>query len=252
MAVKEGHEEYLELAAIYALGALEGEDQVRFEAHLASGCPICRNEVREAEEVLGDLAMAAPLAAPPLLVRDRLLQRARQDSGAASKTSAGGSRLWMALAAAASLAVALGLYARTLHERAESERIARESLERDLTGLSEMLEAFTAPATRAVTLSGQGQGQGAAAKAFLDPDNRRLFLYVYNLPPPPPGRTFQLWLIVEGVPISMGVFGVEPDGRARMDSANVPAFEGEVTVAVTVEPLGGVPQPTGPMVLVES
>jgi anti-sigma-K factor RskA len=162
----------------------------------------------------------------------------------------------MALAAAATLAaVGLGLYAQTLHRRAETaetERIAREALERDLRSLTETLEAFTAPATRAVSLSGQGDAQGAAAKAFLDPENRRLFLYVYNLPPLPPGRTYQLWLIVEGAPISMGTFGVEPDGRGRLDTASVPQFEGEVTVAVTVEPSGGVPQPTGPMVLVGS
>jgi anti-sigma-K factor RskA len=159
----------------------------------------------------------------------------------------------MGLAAAATLAaVGLGLYARALHERAAAERLAREGLERDLGSLTDTLEAFTAPATRAVSLAGQGEGQGAAAKAFLDTENRRLFLYVYNLPPPPAGQTYQLWLIVAGTPVSMGVFGVEPDGRARLDAASVPAFSGEVTVAVTIEPLGGVPQPTGPIILVGS
>ncbi|MGH9335392.1 MAG: anti-sigma factor, partial [Vicinamibacteria bacterium] len=108
------------------------------------------------------------------------------------------------------------------------------------------------PQTRAVSLAGQGEAEGAAAKAFLDPANRRLFLYVYNLPPPPAGRTYQLWLIVGGSPVSMGTFGVEPDGSGRLDTATVPAFEGEVTVAVSVEPEGGVPQPTGPIVLVGS
>ncbi|HJS73550.1 MAG TPA: anti-sigma factor [Vicinamibacteria bacterium] len=266
MTVKAGHEEYLELAALYALGALDGEDRARFELHLASGCETCREAVRENEEILGDLALAAPLAKPPAAVRKRLFDRVRQDSEDKAVKSPGGSPYWMALAAAATIAaVGLGLYARTLHERAEEQyaraeeqraraeeqRIAREGLERDLANLSATLEAFTAPATRAVSLAGQGPGQGAAAKAFVDPENRRLFLYVYNLPPPPAGQTYQLWLIVGGSPpVSMGVFGVETDGRARFDTASVPAFSGEVTVAVTIEPAGGVPQPTGPMVLV--
>ena len=253
MTVKQGHEEYLELAAIYALGALEGEDRLKFETHLASGCEICRDAIFDSEKVLADLALAAPLAAPPDSVRERLFERVRRDSPVRKETSSGPSRLWMALAAAATLAaVGLGLYSRTLQRRAETEGVAREALERDLRSLTETLEAFTAPATRAVSLSGQGDAQGAAAKAFLDPENRRLFLYVYSLPPPPPGRTYQLWLIVGGAPVSMGTFGVEPDGRGRLDTASVPQFEGEVTVAVTVEPSGGVPQPTGPMVLVGS
>jgi anti-sigma-K factor RskA len=253
MAVREGHEEYLELAAIYALGALEGEDRLRFEAHLASGCEACRDEILDSQDVLADLALGAPLVDPPASVRDRLFERVRRDSERTRVRSTGSPRLWMALAAAAALAaVGLGLYARTLESRAAAEAAAREALERDLESLSATLEAFTAPATRAVSLAGQGEAQGAAAKAFLDPENRRLFLYVYNLPPPPPGRTYQLWLIVAGSPVSMGTFGVEPDGRGRLDTASVPPFEGEVTVAVTVEPSGGVPLPTGPMVLLGS
>jgi anti-sigma-K factor RskA len=263
MTVKAGHEEYLELAALHALGALDGEERARFEIHLASGCETCRGAVRENEEILSDLALAAPLAKPPGAVRERLFDRVRQESKGKAAKSLGGSPFWMALAAAATLAaIGLGLYAKTLRERAETERIAlleraetervaREGLERDLSSLSETLEAFTAPATRAVSLAGQGPGEGAAAKAFVDPENRRLFLYVYNLPPPPTGQTYQLWLIVGGSPpVSMGVFGVETDGSARLDTASVPAFSGEVTVAVTIEPAGGVPQPTGPMVLV--
>jgi len=259
MAVKQGHEEYLELVAIEALGALDGEDRLTLEAHLASGCKICRDAIFDSEKVLADLALAAPLAAPPDSVRERLFERVRRDSPVRpvrpgrEETSSVPSRLLMTLAAAATLAaVGLGLYARTLQQRADNERIAREASERELGSLTETLEAFTAPTTRAVSLSGQGDAQGAAARAFLDPENRRLFLYVYNLPPPPPGRTYQLWLIVGGAPVSMGTFGVEPDGRGRLDTASIPTFEGEVTVAVTVEPSGGVPQPTGPMVLVGS
>jgi anti-sigma-K factor RskA len=266
MTVKAGHEEYLELSALYALGALEGEERARFETHLASGCETCREAVRENEDVLSDLALAAPLVKPPAAIRERLFDRVRRDSKDEAARSPGGFPYWMALAAAAILAaVGLGIYARTLHQRAEEQyaraeeeraraeeqRSAREALERDLANLSSTLEAFTAPATRAVSLAGQGPGQGAAAKAFVDPENRRLFLYVYNLPPPPAGQTYQLWLIVgNSPPVSMGVFGVGTDGTARLDTASIPTFSGEVTVAVTIEPEGGVPQPTGPMVLV--
>jgi anti-sigma-K factor RskA len=253
MVVNQDHEEYLELAAIYALGALEGEDRARFETHLASGCEVCRDAVFDSEEVLADLALAAPSAKPPESLRERLFERVRQDSAPRRKTLSDSSRFWMALAAAAAAAaIGLGIHGRALQKRAETESASRQALERELGAMTETLEAFTAPATRAVSLSGQGGARGAAAKAFVDPENRRLFLYVYNLPPAPPGRTYQLWLIVGGAPVSLGTFEVEPDGRGRLDAARVPPFEGEITVAVTVEPAGGVPQPTGPMVLVGS
>jgi hypothetical protein len=39
-------DEHLELAAVYALGALDGEDRAHFEAHLAGGCAICEVAAR--------------------------------------------------------------------------------------------------------------------------------------------------------------------------------------------------------------
>ena len=77
---------------------------------------------------------------------------------------------------------------------------------------------------------------------------------MYDLPPLPEGQTYQLWVIVEGTPVSAGTFDVEPDGSARYDAEPLPPVEADaaVALAVTVEPAGGVPQPTGPMALVES
>ena len=74
-------------------------------------------------------------------------------------------------------------------------------------------------------------------------------LVVYELPPPPPGQSYQLWVIAGGAPVSAGVFDLDPDGRARYATRSEPPLDGPVTIAVTLEPEGGRPQPTGPMVL---
>lgn len=60
-------------AALYALGALEGDEAREFEEHLAAGCAACAAELREFEAVAGDLGLAAPEAEPPAGVRSRLL-----------------------------------------------------------------------------------------------------------------------------------------------------------------------------------
>jgi anti-sigma factor ChrR (cupin superfamily) len=68
-------EETCAAAALYALGALEGEAARAFEAHVTEGCDACASELREFEAVVRDLALAAPEAEPPALARASLLER---------------------------------------------------------------------------------------------------------------------------------------------------------------------------------
>jgi len=59
-----GHETYETLAAVYAVGALDGGDLAQLEAHLAEGCDRCTVALREAREVLAGLALADTPAVP--------------------------------------------------------------------------------------------------------------------------------------------------------------------------------------------
>jgi hypothetical protein len=65
-------EEFEQLAGLAALGALEGDDQVRFEAH-AARCSRCRLMVQLDQEAL---ALAAPEMDPSPDFKARLMQRA--------------------------------------------------------------------------------------------------------------------------------------------------------------------------------
>ena len=74
-------------AALYALGALEGDEAREFEEHLAAGCDACAAELREFEGVAEYLGLAAPEAEPPAGARARLLalvsgERGGGESGA--------------------------------------------------------------------------------------------------------------------------------------------------------------------------
>jgi anti-sigma factor ChrR (cupin superfamily) len=75
-------------AALYALGALEGEEAREFEEHVAAGCAACGAELREFEGVVGDLGLAAPEAEPPAGVRARLLALVSAEGGAAREEPA--------------------------------------------------------------------------------------------------------------------------------------------------------------------
>ena len=68
-------------AALYALGALDGDEAREFEEHLAAGCAACEAELREFETVAGDLGLAAREAEPPAEVRARLLSLISEGGG---------------------------------------------------------------------------------------------------------------------------------------------------------------------------
>ena len=67
-------EEMRDLAAVYALGGLEGEDRARFEALLQAGDPDATSAVRDFQGTLLELA-AATTEAPPARVKQALMER---------------------------------------------------------------------------------------------------------------------------------------------------------------------------------
>ena len=87
------------------------------------------------------------------------------------------------------------------------------------------------------------------ARIFWDQKQQKFIMYASHIKPPPAGRTYQVWLIARtGAPISAGTFVPEADGSAIM-TAKYPMPPGGLRrIAVTEEPAGGMPAPTGPVV----
>ncbi|MBI1745286.1 MAG: cupin domain-containing protein [Acidobacteria bacterium] len=66
--------------ANYALGALDGDDLTRFEAHLREGCAGCLASIRSYEDVLSNLAQKIDPINPPPEVRARLLMKLQTEA----------------------------------------------------------------------------------------------------------------------------------------------------------------------------
>ena len=229
---------WLELAAPYALGALSPDEQTDFEAHLAT-CATCRADLQALRDVTGLLAHAAPDAIPPRELRDRVLREARTlrplGTGRAAAVP------W--LAAAACLILALGLGYGYLRERAARDQASHAlAATRDtLAGQDSLVATLLSPDVGSAALA--GAGRPPSARLFWSPSRHRVVMAVYDLPPAPAGRTYQLWAIAQGKPVSLGIFNTAPDGRliaAMVVPANI-SFE---LGAVTEEPAGGSSQPT--------
>lgn len=270
MTDTERHDRYADLLPAHALGALDPDERRELEAHLAE-CPECRERLAGWAKTTEALAESAPPVRPSPEVRERLLGRVEESRAEADAGGRPGRRGVGPLALAASVLVALaaGLVAgvvatrswtdREMEERraeisaleerlAESRREAEEVRLR-LAALTELTEILaTSPPGREVLLAGLDPAAEGHGRLYVDPAAGRGVLVAGNLRSLPEERVYQLWTIRGGVPRSAGIFRPGPGGAALHLVEEVPADPPDAW-AVTVEPAGGVPQPTGEMVL---
>src|SRR5205085_715576 len=85
-----------------------------------------------------------------------------------------------------------------------------------------------------------------AATLFLAPGRRRAIVFFQSLPSNPKDKSYQLWIIRadQPRPQSAGVFDVTDNGNASIVIENLPLATEMKALAVTLEPRGGVEQPT--------
>ena len=269
------HEPFAELAAGYALGTLDVADAARFQLHVAEGCADCGRTLAEYAEALARVADDLR-AVPPPDVRRELLERARPAVRRGRVPRALGWAASVAMAAGLAAIVAGGLVG--ARYRLRLDQMAREAdglraqiavqlrtvadLRRQIDEQERTLTLVRAesaeqertiallgdPATRIVTLVGLKPSPDAQGRMIWKAGAGGLFLAA-DLPPAPEGKTYELWAIAGGKPLPAGVFPVGADGRGKV---RVAPIEGVATVdvfAVTLEPAGGVPAPTGDMYL---
>ena len=257
------HEPFDTLAAVYAVGALDGPELVEFEAHLAQGCPRCAATLREFREALAALERSAPPAVPPPEVKRAILSRITPAAPALPRRERGRGWIpWIVGAAAAAIVVAAFTgafvarhYEARLGQMAHELAETRERLQRDVAALNDPLATYRSavdllrdPTTQVVTLRGVGPSSGAMGRLIWHPAAGG-HLFVANLPQAPPGKAYELWTIGEGAPRPAGVFRVDAAGQATHRVEPVEGGKPVNVFAVTLEPEGGVPAPTGPMVL---
>jgi anti-sigma factor RsiW len=206
-----------ELSALYALDVLEGEERDRYEQHLA-GCERCRRELRSLGEAGAALAYTAEGPAPPAELRSRILEQARAEPTNVvplrpRRSIAVSVAATLAVAATAA-AVALGIWSASLHNSLTTERAA--------------VQVLGDPHARHVPV------QGASGTLVVTPSGKAAL--AVELPPPPKGKTYETWVIDNGV------------HRDRLFNGRPAVLERKlqpgVTVKVTVEPSGGVDSPT--------
>jgi anti-sigma-K factor RskA len=200
-----------ELTAAYALDALDSAEARDYESHLAT-CAECRAELASLSEAAGALAFAVEAPAPPLELRERILDAAP---------------------VAACAAIGFGIWAGSLSRSLDHERSASSRANHALAILSD-------PAASRHPLSGEASGS-----LVVSPHGEAAII-VSRLRPAPSGKTYEAWVIANGMPVRAGTFQSGGDTSVLALGHAVP---NGAKVAVTLEPKPGVDQPTGPIVI---
>ena len=218
--------ELMELAAVYAIGAVDHEQRAEIERSLeaapAAVADAFRDEVRAYRETMA-LVSAGTAAEPPPALREQIL-------AVAAAQAASPRRAWRRtiIAAAAALVIGLGVLSAVavLRPPTPSTPTAARVLE------AADVQTTTAPIPT-----------GGVATLVYSRDTNAAVLVMNNVAPPPPGSVYQMWLLDGGTPRSAGTMGtdaVRPSTTAVLtDLGNTNAL------AFTLEPGQGSVQPTG-------
>ncbi len=269
------HDDLRDHVGVFVLGALTAPERAAFEAHLAT-CAECAAEVRSLMPVAGALAQLVPQTDPPVMLRARMLALIGPGRGGSAGAPslraspepapwARGWAAWFATAASLALAIALGAYAVALRGRIaslevrlreaalradQSERLIADTT-RTAAEARLQVAVLAAPDLARVDLAGQTIAPRAAARAFWS-RSRGLIFTASNIPTLPTGRTYQLWVLSKQAPPYGADLLLKPDadGRVTVVFSTPTDLPTPIGMAVTIEPEGGVPAPTGDMYLV--
>jgi len=256
------HTALKEYAGAYVLGSLDPDERVTFEAHLA-GCDECAAEVRALGRIPEALARSVPGRTPPPELRRRVLAAFGARPAAVPRRAESGGRDWLPLAALVVLTVGIGVYAARLQvrvtvlearlEQALLQAAAAETAVADARRVSAELAAamgvLAAPDLVRIDLAGQAVAPQASARALWSRARGMVFT-ASNLPPLPAGQVYQVWVVTAQAPISAGLLMPDPAGAGQTYFETPPDIPPPAAVAVSIEPAGGVPAPTGAIYLV--
>ena len=167
---------------------------------------------------------------------------------------------WYAIAASVALIATGAQLVRVTSDRNEirSQIAAADTLAPRADSLASMVNqkdamiaAMTGPDVKVVPLSNRSEPQ-PLGRMMWNRASDDWVMVTYGLRQPREGMVYQVWLVTDDAQISAGTFRPDKDGKTMMHAHYAMPREALRSVAITEEPEGGVPAPTGPMVVAGS
>ncbi len=238
----------------YALGILEDEEVARVEAHLAN-CQECQRLLRQSRAVVEGLALTPRQVAPPAGLKQRILTRIAQEERAGGQV--GIRERDLPGAPPARLTPERQGFLDALrqflpgHKASQTPGAARTgaATPAEQQQLQEIMRLLRSASPSVWELAGTSAAPQARARLLGSPEEQMAVLIVSGLEPLSPERDYQLWFLRDGKPVGGGVFDVQQSGEGQM-LVRAPRRLGYYELAaITPEPAGGSPGPTGPLLI---
>ncbi len=256
-----------DLIDLYALGALEPDEQAIVDAHLEQ-CPLCRARLDDAQQVVLLLGWTPDQYDPPPELRERTLRRIQQVQ---RREGSPKPRWWqrlhaflpqatsglrLATAALVLVALLLGVRLMQLQQQLGALQARLADQEQEITMLRAQLaeqqrvvEVLRSPDARLVSMIAQPDAPPARGQMLMSPNSSEAYLVAEALSPLPQDRTYQLWLIADDQPTSVGIFRPNEQGIATVAVQAPRPLDHYQGAGITIEPAGGSSQPTTEPVL---
>lgn len=205
---------------------------------------------------------------PPAGLKDKVLMGIRQEKAAGPSSAATlpppaegpilqRPAMWKRWAVAASvlLLLSLGLNifygTRMAQQQADNTAIktqqeelktANAVIQEQLALAERNIQLLSDPDLKAITMAGVNHHDGLKAVLYWNKADGNTYLGKTDLPQLPVGKIYQLWAIVDGKPVDLGLYepakAIAPQKMKAVIKGQVQAF------AITLEKAGGSPAPT--------
>jgi anti-sigma-K factor RskA len=260
------NEDFKQLCVDYVSRGMTGDEAREFEDYLKTASPSEIAYFRNVAASFSMLAFDADGESPSAEIKHRLfkdlglefveaktnispLESAKPDKPASSQ-------MWKLYAAAAMVFLALTVVLSIMLTREirvnEVQQARIELLSNELDAHRELFALLQRQGVILVGLDGLEVNPGGFANVVWDPELKEAFMHVANLPEAPTDKDYQLWMIVDSAPVSAGLFQASSSSSNlfyRISDVQIPDASPVQAFAVTIEPKGGVPAPTGDMYL---
>ncbi|MGH7886001.1 MAG: anti-sigma factor [Thermodesulfobacteriota bacterium] len=276
-----------ELIALKSIGLLEGEELKEFETLLKTGSGDIETRLREFERASSSLLYSIDEIKPPKELGEKLFN---QISSLEKPAQIFNQRisfwnrlqpLWYGFGTAfAAIAIFLFFANQSLNnqilnlnqklitfqEKTEEQSGQIASLESRLLSKDDMIAELEQTISKKADLVGYLENPNvividlgnlkpdlnSVGRVMWDKSADSAIFCGINLPQITPDKIYQLWAIIDSTPKSYGIFSVDEKGNGIIKLNYEDPYESIQQFAVTLEPAGGVPQPTGEMYLAGS
>ena len=257
--------EYIQsgILELYVQGTASPQERQEVEC-MSHIYPEIKDELSKLEQSMEKYAQIHAVS-PPAHLRSKILANARKtildnkptleiSSEKVAETEAKVIRLtpaWIKLASAAA-SVAAVVFGIQNWNNSQKVEVLRQNLlvsntnsvriESELKEKNALLELSLAPTTDKIDLSTvKASAPNAMVSVIWDKKSADVMLRVHNLPNPPAGKQYQLWAIVGGTPVDLGMLDLNTSSK---DIQNMKKVQEPQAFAITLEIEGGVPSPT--------